>query len=153
MDIKENIRRIIEAKPGATMRGIGLKAGLSDSALHKFLTKDAQSMSVKNLQAVAEALEVDIRAFFSSAPDPEVRAPSEEMLEDFLREVFDDEVRAETKLSDLPRIFASALHEQIKQPQSGAAVLHLFGARSAPEEAAPVRAPTTKSGRGESRNA
>ena len=64
MSVKENIRKIIEADPDLSVRGVSLKAGMSDSALHKFLTSDTQSISVNNLQEVAKVIGVDVRDLF-----------------------------------------------------------------------------------------
>lgn len=64
MGVKENIRKIIEADPSLTVRNVSLAAGLSDSALHKFLTKPEQSMSVANLEKVAEVLQVRTAELF-----------------------------------------------------------------------------------------
>lgn len=48
-------------------------------------------------------------------PDPE---PNVEDLERMIREVMDAEVTLQTRLSDLPRIFAPALHEQLRRFRS-----------------------------------
>lgn len=61
MDEKRRIQAIIEARDDLTVRNVALKAGLSDSALHKFLTVEDQSMSIRNLRRVAEAMEVSLR--------------------------------------------------------------------------------------------
>lgn len=61
MDIRQRIRVTIEADPELSVRGVSLAAGLSDSLLNKFLTGQTDSITIKNLDKVAEALGVDPR--------------------------------------------------------------------------------------------
>lgn len=61
MDEKRRIQEIIDSRDDLSIRNVALKAGLSDSALHKFLTVEDQSMSIKNLRRVAEAMGVSLR--------------------------------------------------------------------------------------------
>jgi transcriptional regulator with XRE-family HTH domain len=61
MDVKQRIRDIIEANDDMTVRSVSLAAGLSDSLLHKFLSNEDQSMTIRNLDKVAEALGVSAR--------------------------------------------------------------------------------------------
>ena len=56
MDVKRRINTIIDAREDLSVRNVALKAGLSDSALHKFLTNDDQSMTIANLEKVAFVL-------------------------------------------------------------------------------------------------
>lgn len=63
------INQILEASPGLTARSVSLEAGLSDSMIHKFLTGGTKSMTVDNLERVAEALGVNPRwLIFGDAP-------------------------------------------------------------------------------------
>lgn len=59
MDIRARIKAVIDAHPDMTVRNVSLAAGLSDSALHKFLTGSTVSMTLETVDKVAEALGVD----------------------------------------------------------------------------------------------
>ena len=61
MSIRARIDEAIALIPGMTYRKLSLKAGLSDSMMHKFMTSSTQSMSIDKLIAVADALNVDPR--------------------------------------------------------------------------------------------
>lgn len=61
MDVRDRINEILRAHPDWSPRSVSLKAGLSDSMLHKFLTGATRSMTLENMEAVAEALQVDPR--------------------------------------------------------------------------------------------
>jgi transcriptional regulator with XRE-family HTH domain len=60
MDVRDRIRKILEER-GLTARGVSLEAGLSDSMLHKFLTGQTRSITVDNLEKLANALGVSLR--------------------------------------------------------------------------------------------
>lgn len=59
VDIRERIRAVIDAKDGLTVRNVSLAAGLSDSALHKFLTGATNSLTLETVDKLATALGVD----------------------------------------------------------------------------------------------
>ena len=59
VDIRDRIKAVIDAKPGLTVRNVSLAAGLSDSALHKFLTGATDSLTLKTVDKLADALGVD----------------------------------------------------------------------------------------------
>jgi transcriptional regulator with XRE-family HTH domain len=61
MDIRERINQIIDADPDMTVRSVSLKAGLSDSMLHKFLRGDTKSPTLDTVDKLAGALGVDAR--------------------------------------------------------------------------------------------
>lgn len=52
------MRAAIEAK-NTSARAVSLKAGLSDSMVHKFLTVQTSSITLETLNKIADALEVD----------------------------------------------------------------------------------------------
>jgi DNA-binding Xre family transcriptional regulator len=58
MDIRARIEKILSDRPDLTPRSLSLKAGLSDSMMHKFLTGQTRSMTVENLEKVASVLSV-----------------------------------------------------------------------------------------------
>ena len=60
MDARARIAKVLDEK-GLSTRGVSLAAGLSDSMLHKFLTKQTKSITVDNLEKVAGALGVSLR--------------------------------------------------------------------------------------------
>lgn len=59
MDIRARIRAVIADHAGMTVRNVSLAAGLSDSALHKFLTGSTTSLTLDTVDKLAEALGVD----------------------------------------------------------------------------------------------
>lgn len=59
MDIRARIISIIDSNPEMSVRSVSLAAGLSDSALHKFLTGATESLTLKTVDKLAEALGVD----------------------------------------------------------------------------------------------
>jgi len=69
MDLRARIQRVIDAKDGATYRSVSLAAGLSDSMLHKFMTRQTKSITVENLEAIARALGVSLRHLMFGDPD------------------------------------------------------------------------------------
>lgn len=71
MDIRARIRAVIDANPELTVRNVSLAAGLSDSALHKFLTGATESLTLKTVDKLAEALGVDARWLAYGEGDPE----------------------------------------------------------------------------------
>jgi len=71
MDIRQRLQLAIDARAEISARSLSLKAGLSDSMLHKFLTGATDSITVKNLEKVAGALDVDMRWLMFGEGDPE----------------------------------------------------------------------------------
>lgn len=100
MDIRDRIRAVIAEREGLTVRGVSLAAGLSDSALHKFLTGATDSVTLVTVDKLAGALGVDPRwlAYGEGEPDmatdigrmferipPEQREQAMRILETFAR--------------------------------------------------------------------
>lgn len=71
MDIRERIRWAIDQKPELTIRNVSLEAGLSDSALHKFLTSQTTDLKLGTVTKLAEALGVDPIWLAYGEGDPE----------------------------------------------------------------------------------
>lgn len=71
MDIRERIRWAIDQKPELTVRNVSLEAGLSDSALHKFLTSQTSDLKLGTVNKLAEALSVDPIWLAYGEGDPE----------------------------------------------------------------------------------
>lgn len=71
MDIRDRIRSVIDEKPSMTVRSVSLAAGLSDSALHKFLNGSTDSITLKTVDKIADALGVDPRWLAYGEGDPE----------------------------------------------------------------------------------
>lgn len=71
MDIRARIRSVIDANPEMTVRNVSLAAGLSDSALHKFLTGSTNSLTLETVDKVADALGVDPAWLAYGEGDPE----------------------------------------------------------------------------------
>ena len=59
MDMRQRIQSVIDNNDDFSVRHISLSAGLSDSMLHKFLSGQTDSMTIKNAEKLAEALGVD----------------------------------------------------------------------------------------------
>lgn len=59
--IRHRLKEAIAHREDATPRNVSLKAGLSDSALHKFLTGSSRTMTIEKLQAVARAIDIPLR--------------------------------------------------------------------------------------------
>lgn len=58
MDVRTRLKSAIEEK-GTSARAVSLKAGLSDSMVHKFLTGATNSLTLDTVNKIARALEVD----------------------------------------------------------------------------------------------
>ena len=71
MDIRDRIRMVIDENPDLTVRGVSLAAGLSDSMLGKFLKGSVESLTLKTVDKLADALGVDPRWLAYGEGDPE----------------------------------------------------------------------------------
>lgn len=74
MDIRDRIRAVIDRNPELTIRNVSLAAGLSDSMLGKFLNGSVDSLTLKTVDKLAEALGVDARWLAYGEGDPEPAA-------------------------------------------------------------------------------
>ena len=79
MDVRDRIRQIIEANPELSFAGVSKAAGLSDSAVHKFCTRQVQSMTLGNIEKVAAALGMSLVELLS--PDENDRKAEAEVIE------------------------------------------------------------------------
>ena len=61
MDTRQRLRKLIEQSDTLTFVNVSIRAGLSDSAVHKYCTGRTQSMTTDNLQKVAAAAGVSLR--------------------------------------------------------------------------------------------
>jgi len=80
MDIRKRILAVIEHRPDLTVRSLSLKAGLSDSMLSKFLKGSTDSMTIRNAEKLAEAMDVDARWLIFGEGDPEPAADIAKLL-------------------------------------------------------------------------
>ena len=71
MDIRRRIQHLIDKDRDLTVRNVSLAAGLSDSYLGKFLKGDVESLTLKTVDKLAEALDVDARWLAYGEGDPE----------------------------------------------------------------------------------
>lgn len=71
MDIRDRIKDAIARSDGLTVRNASLRAGLSDSALHKFLTRQTKSITIDSLEKLASALGVSMRWLMFGDPEIE----------------------------------------------------------------------------------
>lgn len=68
MDVRARIEAVM-AEKSMSARAVSLAAGLSDSMLHKFLTRQTHSITVDNLEKIAKALGVSFRHLMFGDPD------------------------------------------------------------------------------------
>lgn len=61
MDLRARIQAEIDKREGMTVRSLSIQAGLSDSALHKFMTRQTKSLTTDNLEKIADALQLTVR--------------------------------------------------------------------------------------------
>ncbi|MXP42956.1 helix-turn-helix domain-containing protein [Allopontixanthobacter sediminis] len=80
MDIRDRIRQVIDANPTLSVRKVSLKAGLSDSMLHKFLTSSTNSLTLDTVDKLAAALEVDPRWLAYGEGGPEMATRVEDII-------------------------------------------------------------------------
>lgn len=59
--MRSRIATEMKKHEGMTVRSLSLAAGLSDSALHKFMTGKTKSLTTDNLEKIAEALGLSVR--------------------------------------------------------------------------------------------
>lgn len=71
MDIRDRIIMLIEKDPELSVRNVSLAAGLSDSALSKFLKGSIRSLTLETVDKLAEALGVDPEWLAYGVGDPE----------------------------------------------------------------------------------
>lgn len=81
MDIRARIRQVIEGNAEMTVRSVSLAAGLSDSALHKFLSGATDSLTLKTVDKLADALGVDPRWLAYGEGTPERATKVEQIME------------------------------------------------------------------------
>jgi transcriptional regulator with XRE-family HTH domain len=72
MDTRQRLRKLIEQSDALTFVSVSVRAGLSDSAVHKYCTGRTQSMTTDNLQKVARAAGVSLRWLLFGEEDPQV---------------------------------------------------------------------------------
>jgi len=71
MDVRARINQIITDTPGLSVRSVSLAAGLSDSMLHKFLSGQTDSLTIKTAEKLADALNVDARWLIFGEGEPD----------------------------------------------------------------------------------
>jgi DNA-binding Xre family transcriptional regulator len=72
MDLRARIAEEIAKHEGMTVRSLSLQAGLSDSALHKFMTGMTKSLTTDNLEKLAEALGLTVRELWWGNDDGKI---------------------------------------------------------------------------------
>lgn len=72
MDLRARIQEQIDKHDGMTVRSLSIKAGLSDSALHKFMTGKTKSLTTDNLEKIAAALEMTARELWWGNEDGKI---------------------------------------------------------------------------------
>lgn len=82
MDTRQRLRKLIEQSDTLTFVNVSIRAGLSDSAVHKYCTGRTQSMTTDNLQKVAGAAGVSLRWLLFGDEDSSVMHLFERIPED-----------------------------------------------------------------------
>lgn len=72
MDLRARITEEMAKHAGMTVRSLSIQAGLSDSALHKFMTGRTKSLTTDNLEKIAEALGITARQLWWGNADGKV---------------------------------------------------------------------------------
>ena len=72
MDARERIRRYIDGNPNLSLANVAKKAGLSNSALQKYVTGKVRSMTLENIENIARAMDVSPRWVIFGDGHPEV---------------------------------------------------------------------------------
>lgn len=104
-------------------------------------------------QQYARKFKVNIDWILTGIGEQEAPGLTVDELTEMLREAIEHVVTVETKIADLPRIVAPALHEQIERLQADRSAPHdIQLAASAREGRARSRPATKRSGQEESRN-
>ena len=80
MDLRDRIRSVIDADDRLSVRNVSLRAGLSDSWLHKLLNGDVRSPTLEAIEKLADALDVDPRWLAFGEGTPEMFSDIGEML-------------------------------------------------------------------------
>jgi len=82
MHVRERIRRFIDARSDLSYTSVAEGAGLSNSALQKFLSGKTKSMTLDNIESVAKAMGAPLRwVIFGDDPEaPEQWTPRAETL-------------------------------------------------------------------------
>ena len=143
MSIRDRIKRRIAEMEGETVRNISLKAGMSDSMLHKFLTGQTRSMKVGNLEKVAEALGLRLSDLTEDgepseiAPETDCDMPSEADLTvlfgallSSIRRIEDPFVAAQELARSFPDAFQALQHARSTRPTDGTKPLPKDGVES-----------------------
>ena len=75
MTIRDRIQEVLDEKRELNLTNVALAAGLSNSALHKFMKGSIRSMTVESFEKIAEALGVSSRwlVFGDSPKEPEAK--------------------------------------------------------------------------------
>lgn len=72
MDLRARIQGEIDKRDGMTVRSLAILAGLSDSALHKFMTGKTKSLTTDTLEKIAAALGMTARELWWGDGDGKV---------------------------------------------------------------------------------
>lgn len=151
--IRRRIQERIDADDDLSMRNVSMSAGMSDSALHKYLTGQNDSIRLVNIAGVADAIGVSLDwLLFGRRTGVPASPLTEDVLEQMIGTAF-EELEPEMQPEEIARIVASNLHAQLARHLAGGEVRRLSGARIARDKAAQSRAPTTPSSQEGSRTA
>ena len=71
MDLRERIEAVLAKRPDLNPRSASLRAGFSDSWLHKLLNGGVRSPTLDSIEKLAEVLDVDPRWLAYGEGDPE----------------------------------------------------------------------------------
>lgn len=125
----------VEAPPGVSAKLIDLLMSAKPDELSErqwcmkaqvstsFFTdlRNGREPGIDKVERMAGAIGLSLSEFLAGQRPPIRLVPEAEELEQMLSEIVGDEITMQTRPSDLPRIFGTALHGQLKHYRSGLA--------------------------------
>lgn len=151
----DRLREIRSRKYGtavAAAEAIGIKP--ATYIQHENGTRGSGSIPRKAAERYADFFRVSLDWLLTGRGDgpPPSTEPSEAELQEMLKDAFAEVLTTETKISDLPRIVAPNLHEQLERFRADRAVASMYDEVRARDTTARSRPATKPSAQGESRN-
>ena len=70
MSVKKRLRELIESSKKLSYRNVAEHAGLSDSLVHKYCTKEEQSITIETLRKIAEGNGISYRWLLHGDGEP-----------------------------------------------------------------------------------
>lgn len=68
MELRDRLQALMDER-GLSARALSLQAGLADTTVRKFITGYTRSITIENLEKIAEVLDVSLRHLMFGEPD------------------------------------------------------------------------------------